>query len=228
MREWGKTTLALCALLACSGQPRVRAVSLSASTTQVAVALGLADAVTPIDPRAPDALSRALASGTELVLADGGADSADVRALFASRNVAVRSFAPRTSDEVYGAYREIAALLGEPRAGDALAARVGGELERAAAKSGNGARAKVALVLARRPLRVATGDAFLSKLLAAAGADNAFAETAATGSIEIRPEQLAERHARALDVPADLAATAWADPNAATQRLRGALGDEPR
>src|SRR5262249_18561008 len=69
VREWGKT-LALCALLACSGQPRVRAVSLSASTTQVAAALGLAEAVTPIDPRAPDALSRALASGTQLVLAD--------------------------------------------------------------------------------------------------------------------------------------------------------------
>src|SRR5262249_36514646 len=163
-------------------------------------------------------------------LADGGADSADVRALFASRNIPVRSFAPRTNDEVYGAYREIAALLGEPRAGDALAARVGGELEQAAARSGGGARGKGALVPARQPPRGATSAAFLSKLLpaagpATAGAENAFAEMAATGSIEIRPEQLAERQARALDVPPDLAATAWADPAAATQRLRGALND---
>jgi len=206
----------------------VRAVSVSPSTTQVAAALGLADAVTALDPHAPDALARALASGTHLVLADGSAESADVRALFASRGIAVHSFAPRTDDEVYGAYREIAALLGEPGAGEKLAAQVSGELAALAARSGGVERPKIALVLQRQPLRVATGGAFLAQLLAAAGGDNAFAETSATGSIEIRPEQLAERKARALDVPAELAATAWADPNSATQRLRAALVDAPR
>jgi ABC-type Fe3+-hydroxamate transport system substrate-binding protein len=217
----------LCALIACKAEPRERAVSLSPAITQVVAALGLADAVTPVDPRAPDALGRALASGAHLVLADGGAESADVRAVFASRSIVVRSFAPWTTDEVYGAYREIAALLGDPAAGDALVKRVGGELDELAASSAGAARPKVALVLARKPLRVATGDAFLAKLLAAAGADNAFADVSAAGS-EIRPELLNERAPRQLDVAPELAANAWVDPSGTVRRLHDALAETAR
>jgi ABC-type hemin transport system substrate-binding protein len=226
--------LALCAasaaawlLVACRAEPRPRAVSLSPAVTQVVAALGLSDAVTPIDPSAADAFARALASGTNLVLSDGGAESAGVRAAFASRNVAVRSFAPYTTDEVYGAYREIAALLGDPSAGEALVRRVGDELDKLSAGSAAAARANVALVLERKPLRVATGDAFLSKLLAAAGADNAFADLSA-GSGAIRPELLAERAPRQLDVAPQLAATAWVDPGGTAQRLRDALAEAAR
>jgi len=217
----------LCALLACRAEPRVRAVSLSPAITQVATALGLADAVIPIDPRAPDALGRALASGTNLVLADGGAESADVRAVFASRNIAVHSFAPQTTDQVYGAYREIAALLGDPDAGDDLVRRVGDELDALAAGNTGAARPKVALVLERKPLRVVTGDAFLSKVLTAAGADNAFADLSAA-SVAIRPELLSERAPRQLDVAPELAAMAWVDPGGTARRLHDTLAETAR
>jgi ABC-type Fe3+-hydroxamate transport system substrate-binding protein len=217
----------LCALVACKAEPRERAVSLSPAITQVVAALGLADAVIPVDPRAPDALGRALASGANVVLADGGAESADVRAVFASRSILVRSFAPSTTDEVFGAYREIAALLGEPAAGDALVKRVGDELDKLAASGAGATRPKVALVVARKPLRVVPGDAFISKLLAAAGADNAFADLSAAGS-GIRPELLSERAPHQRDVAPELAANAWVDPSGTVRRLHDLLVETAR
>ena len=221
-------TLACVALLACSAEPRLRAVSLSPAISQVAAALGLADAVTPVDPRAPDALGRAMASGAQLALADGGPESADVRAMFAARNVTVRVFAPQTTDEVFAAYRELAVLLGDPAAGDRLVKHVNDELAKLAAANAAGApRAKVALVLQRKPLRVVGSDGFVSKLLAAAGADNAFGDLSAA-SVVISPELLAQRAPRQLDVPSELAAMAWVDPVGAARRLREMLADAPR
>ena len=205
----------------------MRAVSLSPAITRVVAALGLSDAVIQVDPRAADALGRALASGTNLVLADGGSDSADVRAVFASRNIAVHSYAPYTTDQVYGAYREIAALLGEPSAGDRVVGKVGDQLDELAAASAGAERPKVALVLERKPLRVVTGDAFLSKLLAAAGADNAFADLSAA-AVAIRPELLRERAPRQLDVAPEFVATAWVDPSGAARSLHDALAETTR
>ena len=82
-------------------------------------------------------------------------------------------------------------------------------------------------MLARKPLRVVPGDAFLSKLLAAAGAANAFADLSAAGS-EIRPERLSERAPRQLDVAPELAANAWVDPSGTVRRLRDALAETAR
>ncbi len=197
--------------------------SLSPGITQVVAALGLSDAVTPVDPRAPDALGRAFASGAQLALSDGEPESADVRAAFASRNVSVRVFSPQSADEVFATYRELAELLGDADAGDDLVERVNDELAKlAAANAADAVRPKVALVLQRKPLKVVAGDGFLSKLLAAAGADNAFGDLA-TAVVAIRPELLKDRAPRQLDVPAELVRAAWTDPVGTARHLREML-----
>lgn len=195
-------------------------ISLSESTTQVAAALGLGDRLQSLDPRAPDVLERAFTSGANLALADANAASADVRAAFASRGIAVRVFAPTSTDEVFAAYTEIATVLGEPKAAAGLIERVTRELAGGATA---GARPKVALVVSRAPLRVVAGGAFLSHLLELAGVVNVFAGDAGV-TVVMRPEQLeAKKPDRVFDVPQALLAGAWIDPVGTVGSLRSAL-----
>jgi ABC-type hemin transport system substrate-binding protein len=195
-------------------------ISLSDSTTRVAEALQLGDRLQSLDPRAPDALAHAFASGADVALADAGADSADVRAAIASRNIAVRVFSPTSTQEVLAAYTEIATVLGKPKAAAALIDRVTRELTQSAK---GGARPRVALVVSRTPLRVVAGDAFLSHLLELAGVDNVFAAERGV-TVVMRPEQLEAKSAeRALDVPQAALAGAWVDPVSTVRSLQGAL-----
>jgi ABC-type Fe3+-hydroxamate transport system substrate-binding protein len=195
-------------------------ISLSDSTTRVAQALGLGDRIQSLDPGAPDALERALASGATLAISDASAATSGVRAAFASRTVAVRSFAPESTQEVLGAYTEIATVLGKPKAASALIARVTHEL---AADATGGTRPKIALVLGRSPLRVVAGDAFVSHLLDLAGVENVFAGEQGV-TLVIRPEQLdARKPDRVLDIPRSLLGDAWVDPVGTANALRSTL-----
>jgi len=220
---WVVGALAL-ALAACGGDaPRHRVISLSDATTRVAQALGLGDRVQLLDPNAPNALERALTSGATLAISDSSAATSGVRAAFASRSIAVRVFAPESTDEVVGAYTEIATVLGKPRAARALIERVTRELAQGA---GSGPRPKVALVLGRSPLRVVVGDAFLSHVLDLAGVDNVFAAEKGV-TLAIRPQLLEERKAdRVLDVPPALLGDAWVDPVGTARALRAVVGSE--
>ena len=211
----------LAALFACGGVPPLRRViSLSESTTRVAQALELGDRLQSLDPRAPDVLERAFKSGANLVISGSDASSADVRAAFASRSIAVREFAPISTDDVFAAYTEIATVLGKPKAAAALIARVTRELGELAAP---GARPTVALVVTRSPLRVVAGGAFLSRVLDLAGVENAFgAERGVT--VQMRPEQLqAKKPDRILDVSQAALDGAWVDPIGTARSLRSAL-----
>ena len=209
------------ALFACGGGPPPRRViSLSDSTTQVARALGLGDGLQTLDPSAPDALERAFNSGANLALADASAVSADVRAAFASRSIPVRAFAPKSTEEAFGAYTEIATVLGKPKAAAQLIERVTRDLQDGATSV---ARPKVALVVSHTPLRVVAGDAFVSHLLDLAGVDNVFAGEKGV-VVVIRPEQLSAKKAeRVLDVSQALLDEAWVDPVGSARSLRGAL-----
>jgi len=218
-RGVGFVVLALA--LACGGdtQPVHRVLSVSDATTRVARALELGDQLRSLDPNTPDALTRALASSATLVISDGSAASAGVRAAFASRSVAERVFSPTSTQEALSAYTEIATVLGKPKAAGALIARVTREL------GGNPSakRQKVALVLQRSPLRVVGGGAYLSHLLETAGIDNAFASESEV-SLLIQPARLeAAKPDRVLDVTQAALDSAWADPVGSVRALTGAL-----
>ncbi len=221
-RLWSAVAgIALAALFACGGGPPPRRViSLSDSTTQVARALGLGDGLQTLDPSAPDVLERAFKSGANLALADASAVSADVRAAFASRSIPVRAFAPTSTDEVFGAYTEIATVLGKPKAAAQLIERVTRELQEGATGA---PRPKVALVVSRTPLRIVGGDAFVSHLLELAGVENVFAGERGV-LVVMQPEQLAAKQPdRVLDVSQALLKGAWVDPVGSARALRSAL-----
>ncbi|MFI5314478.1 MAG: ABC transporter substrate-binding protein [Myxococcota bacterium] len=207
-------------LVACGGAPQRRVISLSPATTRVAQALGLGDRLESLDPGAPDAIDRAFKSGANLALAASDTASTGVRAAFASRNIPVRAFAPKTTEEVVSAYTEIATVLGQPKAAAALIAQVTREL---APAGPDGARPKVALVLSRKPLQVVAGGAFLSHLLELAGVQNVFGEEKQL-TLVVLPEQLVARKPdRVLDVSQELLGSAWIDPVGTAESLRSSL-----
>ncbi len=204
---------------ACESAPQRRVISLSDATTQVAAALGLGDRLGALDPRAPNALERALATGADLAISDSGSDSADVRAALASRSIAVRTFAPRSTADTLAAYTEIATVLGKPKAAAALIERVTRELQ---GLGSDGKRPRVALVTSRKPLRALAGDAFVSHVLALAGVTNAFEEERGV-VVALRPEQLdAQKAERVIDVSETALAGAWVEPVATAAALRRA------
>jgi ABC-type hemin transport system substrate-binding protein len=192
-------------------------VSLSASTTRVADALGLGDRLESLDPNAPDAIERAFTSGANLAIA--GPDFRDLGAAFVARGIQVRRFAPESTDDVLSAYTEIASALGRPKAAAALIQRVNDEV----AKGRNPAPARVAFVVSRAPLEVVGGDAFLSKLLGWAGVDNAFADQRGV-IVALQPAALeARKPDRVVDVPRAVLSDAWADPVGTAHALQGVV-----
>lgn len=211
----------LLASLGCERAPARRVISLSQATTQVATALGLGDRLETIAP-GPDALTRGLASGADLAISDAGAAAEGVRAAFASRGLAVRTFAPRSTTEVLAAYTEIATVLGSPKAAAELIERVTREMQ---ALGKDGKHPRVALVSSRTPLRVVVGDAYASHLLGLSGVTNVFEKE--TGVvIPIQPEQLRMQNAeKVVDVPDAALAGAWIDPVGTATALRRSLAE---
>ncbi|HTO68621.1 MAG TPA: ABC transporter substrate-binding protein [Casimicrobiaceae bacterium] len=207
-----KSLAAVCACalaFACFGQPPRRVASVSEATTHVARAMGLGDRIQMFDPADPKALEHALTSRANLVISDASPATASIRAAFSSRGIPVRVFSPTSTNDALTAYTEIATVLGKPRAAAAFIEKVTRALE-ALAKPG--AKQSVALVVSRSPLRVVTGDAFLSRLLASAGAQNVFVHDDGV-VITIRKEQLdAAKPDRTIDVAPDAIAQAWLDP----------------
>jgi ABC-type Fe3+-hydroxamate transport system substrate-binding protein len=229
---WGKQAsggsaavlvLALALALGCSGRQAARVVSLSRATTQVATALGAADRIASLDPSAADSLPRALEAHADAVIAEEDSHSSALRAAFAAQNVTVKTFAPKTQDEVFEAYREIARLLGDPKAADTLIAQVNHDLAELARGTPADGRPTIALVLSRDPLRVVAGGAFLSKLIEAAGAENVFAGEPGAAVI-VRAEQIDELAPdHVLEAAPSAFTDAWVDPVGSARTLRETL-----
>ncbi len=177
------------------GKPPVggarRIVTLAPSMTDYLVALGAADrivGVTRVD-HAPEVASRPRVGGfldpspeavlglkPDLVLwvTDGGALAAVRRlAELSAGSFAVLAIPVITVADVPAAAKLVGEAIGEPAAGEALAARLQGALDRLRAGSAGRPRPRVLFVVGREPLVVAGPGSFPDELLKLAGAENA-------------------------------------------------------
>jgi iron complex transport system substrate-binding protein len=82
-------------------------------------------------------------------------------------------------EDVVAATRVVAAALGDPAAGERLAARIGGAIERARARAAPLPRRRVLLLVGRRPLVVAGPGSYPDQLLAIVGGVNVVSGTTA-------------------------------------------------
>ena len=213
----------LCALLACSGAPAQRVISISPATTRVAQAMGLGNALATLDPNDPQALESALGSRANLAISDASSASAKIRAAFASRTIAVRVFSPVSTSDALTAYTEIATVLGQPRAAGEMIDRVTREIAAHPIANAKGGPLHLALVASRKPLRIVGKDAFLSHLLQIAGAENVFASEGGV-TVAIQPDQLESRRPdRVLDLAPGTLEGAWVDPAGAVAALLRSL-----
>jgi len=198
-------------------------VSISAATTRVAQALGLGAELSTIDPSDPKALEAAFASKANLVISDSSPGSAQIRAAFAARTVAVRVFAPVSTSDALTAYTEIATVLGQPKAAGAMIDRVKAQIAAHPVTREDGGPLHLALVVSRKPLRIVGKDAFLTSLLQSAGVQNVFASEAGV-TVAIRPEQLdTKRPDRVVDLAPGTLESAWIDPAGSVAALLSSL-----
>jgi iron complex transport system substrate-binding protein len=171
-----------------------RVVSLAPSVTDTMVALGLADrlvGVTRFDT-APEVARVARVGGfvdpsVEAVVAlrpdlvvwltDGSA-LAPVRRI-AELGIPVMAVPIIGVEDVLAATHAIAAALGDPAAGDRLAARISAAVDRARARAAPLPRRRVLLVVGREPLVVAGPRSYADQLLAIVGATNVVTGTTA-------------------------------------------------
>jgi len=230
--------LAAAPLLACrearepapeSGELRV--ISLSPSATDIAVALGRADALVGVDQFsrelagvpdslpslgglfAPD-LERAVELAPTLVLGVRSENQAAFFALLRARGVRVLEIDSSGSlEQVLATYTEIGRALGREAEAVALVARVRAELEAVAQSVAGLERPSVALVVEREPLYVAAGGSFASALIEAAGGRNVFGDLQ-NAYPQVSLELLAER---APEVLIDSTETQEQSPDAARQ-----------
>ncbi len=187
----------------------LRVISLSPSTTEILVALGLRERIVGVDrfsaklagcegiPSlgglfAPD-LERTLELRPSLVIGVLSESQAGFFAQLRARGIAVHEIDTGGSlDVVIANYERVGAAVGRAAEGRALAERVRGELDRVARSVADRPRPSVALVVEREPLYVAAGGSFASALIDAAGGRNVFADLARTYP-QVSLELLAER-----------------------------------
>jgi iron complex transport system substrate-binding protein len=193
--------------IADSGERRV--ISLSPSTTEILLALGLRGELVGVDrfsarlpgcrgiPSlgglfAPD-LERTVELRPSLVLGVQSESQAGFFAELRARGIAVHEIDTGGSlDAVIANYERIGELVGRGAEGRALAEQVRAELARVARSVADRPRPSVALVVEREPLYVAAGGSFASALIDAAGGRNVFADLARTYP-QVSLELLAER-----------------------------------
>jgi len=191
--------LAVALLFACRAQEpaaasgELRVISLSPSTTDIAIALGRREALVGIDQFshalpgmgelpslgglfAPD-LERALELRPTLVLGVRSESQAAFFAQLRARGVRVHEIDSSGSlEDILGTYQAIGEELGREQEALALVASVRDELARIAGSVADRGRPSVALVVEREPLYVAAGGSFASALIDAAGGRNVFAD----------------------------------------------------
>jgi ABC-type Fe3+-hydroxamate transport system substrate-binding protein len=190
-----------------SGELRV--ISLSPSTTEILLALGMRDRIVGVDrfsrdlPEcggipslgglfAPD-LERTLELQPSLVVGVLSESQGGFFAQLRARGIAVHEIDTGGSlDAVIANYERVGELVGRGAEGRALAARVRAELAEVARSVAERPRPSVALVVEREPLYVAAGGSFASALIEAAGGRNVFADLARTYP-QVSVELLAER-----------------------------------
>lgn len=171
-----------------------RVVSLAPSITDTVVGLGLADrlvGVTRFDT-APEvarvprvggfldpSVEAVVALRPDLViwLTDGSA-LAPVKRI-AELGIPVMAVPIIGVEDVIAATRVIAAALGDPAAGDRLAASISGAVERARARAATLPRRRVLLIVGREPLVVAGPRSYPDELLAIVGGINVVSGTTA-------------------------------------------------
>jgi len=197
----GRALWLLLALLAACGEPprapasEPRIVSLSPSTTEILLALGLRERIVGVDrfshelpgcagiPSlgglfAPD-LERTLELRPSAVVGVASESQAAFFGELRRRGVAVHEVDTGGSlDAVIANYETLGAVVGRAAEGRALAARVRGELAEVARSVAGRPRPRVALVVERDPLYVAAGGSFAGALIEAAGGANVFADLA--------------------------------------------------
>ena len=187
----------------------LRVISLSPSTTGIAVALGRRAALVGVDQYshalpglgdlpslgglfAPD-LERALELRPTLVL---GVRSESQAAFFAQlRARGVRAYEIDSSgslEQVLGTYEAVGEQIGRGPEARELVVQVREQLAGVARSVAGLARPSVALIVEREPLYVAAGGSFASALIAAAGGRNVFADLASAYP-QVSLELLAER-----------------------------------
>ena len=198
-------------------------VSISAATTRVAQAMGLSAQLATLDPNDPQVLEAAFNSRANLVISDSSSASAQIRAAFAARTIAVRVFSPVSTSDALTAYTEIATVLGRPKAAGEMIDRVTREIAAHPIARADGGPLHLALVASRKPLRIAGKDAFLWHLLQSAGVENVFASESGV-TVAIQPEQLDSRRPdRVLDLAPGTLEDAWLDPAGAVAAVRHSL-----
>jgi len=222
-RALGSCALLACSLFACSGAPAHRVVSISQATTRVAQAMGLGAELATLDPNDPKVLEAAFDSRANLVISDASSASAQIRAAFAARMIAVRVFSPVSTSDALTAYTEIATVLGQPKAAGEMIDRVTHEISAHPIARSDGGPLHLALVASRKPLRIVGKDAFLSRLLQGAGVENVFSSEAGV-TVAVQPDQLdARRPDRVLDLAPGTLEGAWVDPAGAVAAVLRAL-----
>ena len=185
--------LAACGDTARAPASELRIVSLSPSTTEILIALGLRERIVGVDrfshelpgcaeiPSlgglfAPD-LERTLELQPSAVVGVASESQAAFFAELRRRGVAVHELDTGGSlDAVIANYEKLGAAVGRAAEGRALAARVRAELAEVARSVADRPRPRVALVVERDPLYVAGGGSFASSLIEAAGGRNVFAD----------------------------------------------------
>jgi len=168
-----------------------RVVSLAPSLTDTVVAMGLAGRLVGVTRHddAPEVAAVARVGGfldpsAEAVVAlrpdlllwmtDAGAYAAVRR--IASLGVPVRALPVESLADALRAARLVGAALGEPEAGERLAARMEEALAAARTRTDGRRRVRVLFVVGREPLVVAGPGSYPDELLRALGAENAVAE----------------------------------------------------
>jgi cobalamin transport system substrate-binding protein len=193
-----RALLVALALLACGEPPRApasepRIVSLSPSTTEILVALGLRERIVGVDrfshelrccdeiPSlgglfAPD-LERTLELRPSAVVGVASESQAAFFGELRRRGVTVYEVDTGGSlDAVIANYEKLGAAVGRAAEGRALAAHVRAELAEVERSVAGQPRPRVALVVERDPLYVAAGGSFAGALVEAAGGNNVFAD----------------------------------------------------
>jgi iron complex transport system substrate-binding protein len=184
-------------LAACDPPPAARGgsdriVSLAPSVTEILFGLGAGDRLVGVCgqcnwPAEVEQLPRVggyLAPSVEAVLAvepglvvvvPSPGNREAVRAVERA-GVPVLVVGDRTLDDLRGAIRAIAAALGDPERGEALVARIDGELEAVRRRVAGLPSRRVLLVVGHRPLIVAGGGTLQDELLRIAGGTNVAAD----------------------------------------------------
>ncbi len=203
-------------LLAACGAPEpvapageLRVLSLSPSTTEILLALGLRDRLVGVDAWsherselhevpslgglfAPD-LERAVELRPTLVLGVKSEQQGPFFAQLRARGVRVHEIDSSGSlDDVLATYGAIGALVGREAEAAKLAEKVRADLDAVARSIAGSPRTSVALVVERDPLYVVAGGSFANRLIEVAGGRNVFADLPSSYP-QVSLELLAER-----------------------------------